>query len=102
MSDKDKLITMIETDPELYSIINSKEHIFVLGLFIKEPRTFEEILRKTDFKKVSILYNILDNLLAKKYIRKLNINKNEVYYITAEGKSFLTLVESAKKDFNLL
>jgi len=101
MNEKDKLITMIETDPELYKIINSKEHIFVLELFSTEPTTFEEILRKTDFKKVSILYNILDNLLAKKYLRKLNVNKNDIYYITAEGKNFLNLVESAKKDFNL-
>ncbi len=101
MNEKDKLITMIETDPELYKIINSKEHIFVLELFSTEPTTFEEILRKTDFKKVSILYNILDNLLAKKYLRKLNVNKNDMYYITAEGKNFLSLVESAKKDFNL-
>jgi len=102
MENKDKLITMIETDPELYNIINSKEHIKVLEIITAGPTTFEELSKKTYFKKVSILYNILDNLLAKKYLRKLNVNQNDVYYITAEGKTFLNLVESAKKDFNLL
>ncbi|MEI8364083.1 MAG: hypothetical protein WCF78_01335 [archaeon] len=101
MEDKDKLITLIESDPDLYKIINSKEHIKVLNIIALESLDFEELSRKTDFKKVSILYNILDNLLDKKYIKKLEVNNNQVYYITNEGKNIYNLVKSAQKDFNL-
>jgi DNA-binding PadR family transcriptional regulator len=102
MENKDKLITYIESDPDLYKIINSKEHILILELIGEKSIDIEELSRKTDFKKVSILYNILDNLLDKKYIKKLDVNKNKVYYITDEGKIILNLVKSAQKEFNLL
>jgi predicted transcriptional regulator len=101
MEDKDKLITLIESDPDLYKIINSKDHIIVLGIIAEESLGFDDLSRKTDFKKVSILYNILDNLLDKKYIKKLEVNKNQVYYITNEGKTIYNLVKSAQKNFNL-
>ncbi len=101
MENKDKLITLVESDPDLYKIINSKAHIKVLEAIATESLNFYDLSRKTDFKKVSILYNILDNLLDKKYIRKLEINKNQVYYITNEGKNIYNLVKNAQKDFNL-
>ena len=102
MENKDKLITLIESDPEIYKIINSKEHIAVLSIIGTESLGFDELNRKTDFKKVSILYNILDSLSDKKFIRKLEVNKNQIYYITDEGKAFISLVKNAQKDFNLI
>ena len=102
MENKDKLITLIESDPEIYKIINSKEHIAVLSIIGTESLGFDELNRKTDFKKVSILNNILDSLSDKKFIRKLEVNKNQIYYITDEGKAFISLVKNAQKDFNLI
>jgi len=101
MENKDKLITLVEGDPDLYKIINSEDHLRVLEAIATETINFDDLSRKTDFKKVSILYNILDNLLDKKYIRKIEVNKNQVYYITSEGKNIYNLVKNAQKDFNL-
>ena len=102
MDAKDKIINYLETDPEIYKIINSKEHLLIFKEINKNPINFVDLSKKIDFKKVSILYNILDNLIAKKFISKVNIDKNELYYITDTGKEFINLYAKAKKDFNLI
>jgi predicted transcriptional regulator len=102
METKEKILNYLEMDPEIYKIINSKEHMLILKEIYKTTTNIDDLFKKTDFKKLSILYNILDNLLVKKFISKVNLDKNELYYITDKGKEFIGLYEKAKKDFDLI
>lgn len=101
MEDNEKLINLLEKDPELYKIINSKEIMLLLEEIRKNPQKKDELIRKIYFKKVSILYNILDNLTKKNLIKKINIDNEEIYYITEDGDSFLRLCNKARNMFNI-
>ncbi|MDD3178083.1 MAG: winged helix-turn-helix domain-containing protein [Candidatus ainarchaeum sp.] len=101
MENKDKLINILEEDPELYKIINSKEIMQILEQIKTKPQKKEEITRKIYFKKVSILYNILDILIKKKIIKKIDIENKEIYYITDKGNEFMDLCYIAKKKYNI-
>jgi predicted transcriptional regulator len=100
MDDK-KLIEMIEKDPDLYKILNSKVYIEVLYEINKNSIEIDKLKRKIYFKNISILYNILDDLIKKEFIRKIKIKNNEVYFITENGKYFIRLYENEKKKYDL-
>ncbi len=98
---KDSLVKTLEENPELYKIINSKGHISVLEEVCKENMDFENIKRNTYIKKANILYNILDTLIQKGLVKKIEVNKNVVYYITDVGEKLVVLYKKAKHDYNL-
>ncbi len=100
-TDKDKLIGILEQDPELYKLINSKPHISILKEISLKPIDFEQLKKKIYFKRISILYNILNTLIDKKLVNKLDINNKDMYYITDKGTKFIQLCKITEKEFNL-
>lgn len=100
MSEK-KLVEMIEKDPDIYKMLNSKIYIDVLEQINQNSKGIDELKRKIYFKNISILYNILDDLIKKKFIRKTKIKEKEIYFITENGREFIGLYQNAKKKYNL-
>jgi len=101
MSEREKLIEFIEKEPELLKILKSKEYMQVLEEISKEPPKIENLKVKTCFKNVSILYNILDTLIQKNFVKKIEVDKEEFYYLTEKGKEFFEMYKVAKEKFNL-
>jgi len=99
---KNKFITSIEKDPELYKIINSKEHMFIFQKIFENPRNDDEFKREDYFKNISILYNILDTLINKNLIKKITVNDNEMYYTTEYGNNFYKMYDITKNKFKLI
>jgi predicted transcriptional regulator len=98
---KDTLVKTLEENPDLYKILNSKDHMKVLDTIYKGNSDFANIKRIVKLKKDTILYNILDTLINKKLIKKININKNNIYYITSVGKKFFELYKNTKEEFTI-
>jgi len=101
MTEKEKLIEMVEKEPELLKIIQSKEHMAVLVEINKKPPKIEELKVNIYFKNVSILYNILDTLIQTKLIKKIQLDEKEVYYLTDKGKDFVSIYIESKEKFDL-
>ena len=102
MSDKkERLVEIIETEPELLKILNSKEHMQVLLEINKKPQKHQELKVNIYFKNVSILYNILDTLIQTKLIKKIQLDEEEVYYLTDKGKDFVSIYIESKEKFDL-
>ncbi len=98
---KDNLVKTLADNPELYKIVNSKDHISILKEIFKENLDFSNIKRKTYIKKDNIIYNILETLEQKELIKKIEVNNNIQYYITENGKKLINLYEEAKKEYNI-
>ena len=101
MGSKDNLIKVLEDDPEIYVIINSKDHLAVLDRLFAENSDFNKLKRNLYIKKDNILYNILGMLIQKGLIKEIEVNENKIYYITDNGKKLVELFRDAKKEFNL-
>jgi len=101
MGSKESLIKVLEDDPEVYTIINSKDHVAVLEALFKENHDFSKLKRNLYIKKDNILYNILGMLIQKGLAKEIEVNENKIYYITDEGKKLVELFRNAKKEFNL-
>jgi len=99
---KNKFITNIEKDPELYKIINSTEHMFIFQKIYENPQSDEKFKREDYFKNISVLYNILDTLISKKLIKKITVNNNEMYYTTEYGNEFYKMYDIIKNKFKLM
>ncbi|MDD3244835.1 MAG: hypothetical protein PHU47_01670 [Candidatus ainarchaeum sp.] len=102
---KDKLIQLLSQDPGLYDVINSNQHIYVLQILEKDSQEFQNIKKELpkdiNINKDIILYNILDTLIQKNLIKKIQVNKSQIYYITEKGKFLFKLYTDAKKEYNL-
>jgi len=101
MTKKERLIEMIETEPELLKIIQSKEYMKVLEEINKKPPKIEFLKSNIDFKNVSILYNILDTLIQTNFIKKILLDEEEVYYLTDKGQEFVSIYIESKEKFDL-
>jgi len=101
MQEKERLIEMIEKEPELLKILESKEHIAVLIEISKKPPKIENLKVNISFKNVSILYNILDTLIQNKLIKKIEVSKEQVYYLTEKGEEFVNVYKISKDRFDL-
>ena len=101
MTKKERLIEMIETEPELLKIIQSKEYMKVLEEINKKPPKIEFLKSNIDFKNVSILYNILDTLIQTNLIKKILLDEEEVYYLTDKGQEFVSIYIESKEKFDL-
>jgi DNA-binding HxlR family transcriptional regulator len=98
---KERLVEIIEKEPELLKILNSKEHIQVLLEINKKPQKHQELKVNIYFKNVSILYNILDTLVQNTLIKKIEIDDESTYYLTEKGEEFVQVYQIAKEKFNL-
>ncbi len=101
MQEKERLIEMIEKEPELLKILESKEHIAVLMEIAKKPPKIENLKVNISFKNVSILYNIFDTLIQNKLIKKIEVSKEQVYYLTEKGEEFVNVYKISKDRFDL-
>ncbi len=101
MDKNERLIEMVEKEPELLKILNSEEHMRVLLEINRKAQKNEELKVNIYFKNVSILYNILDTLISNKLIKKTEIDKDIVYYLTDKGEEFVELYLNTKEKFNL-
>ncbi len=107
MSDnKDVLIKMLADEPKLLDVINSNDHLAVLDILDTNSFDFQNIkavlTKYTYIKKDIILYNILETLIQRELVKKININDNKVYFITEKGKRLISLYKETKKEFNLV
>jgi|GEM_PF-1316505 len=98
----DLLIRFLEEDPELYKIIKSQQHMSVLREIAKENINFANLIRKIYFKKDTILNNILDTLIQRQLVQKINISNDVVYYLTEKGDSLMKLYDKNKKNYDLI
>jgi DNA-binding HxlR family transcriptional regulator len=98
---KDSLVKTLEENPDLYKIINSKDHVDVLEQICKQHTDLSNLKRNTYIKKDNILYNILETLIQKELVKKIDINDNIIYHITDVGEKLVNLYKNAKKEYNL-
>lgn len=96
------LINMLQKDPDLYKILNSKPHLEILEEISKKPILFKDLQIKIYFKRVSMLYNILDMLIEKEFIKKIVLSDKETYYITETGNKFIQNYKASKEELNLI
>lgn len=101
MVKKDKVIEFIEKEPELLKIITSEQHMLVLLNIFEKPYEIEKLKIKTSFKNVSVLYNILETLILNDLVKKIELNKEQIYYLTEKGKEFTKTYKDSKKKFDL-
>jgi predicted transcriptional regulator len=72
----------------------------LIEISLKPPK-IENLKAKTSFKNVSILYNILDTLIQNKLIKKIELNEEQVYYLTEKGEEFVSIYKISKERFDL-
>jgi len=103
---KDVFLKMLSDEPGLYDVLKSKEHTLVLNILEKDNFDFNAIKaylsQQAYINKDIILYNILDTLIKKDLIKKININNKEIYFLTDKGKNFIKVYNQTRQEFSLI
>jgi DNA-binding HxlR family transcriptional regulator len=90
--------------PDKYSylkLLDKTEQIIILELFAKKNIRTNKLYKMGIVKSYKTLYDLLDNLIKKSLIRKIEHNKSNITYeLTPKGLNLGYILASNEKMFN--
>jgi DNA-binding HxlR family transcriptional regulator len=86
---------------EFLKLLDKQEQIIILELFTKKNVRTNNLYKMAIVKSYKTLYNLLDKLIERSLIKKINHNrKNVTYELTPKGLTLAYIIASNEKRFN--